>query len=79
MSKLTNWFLTSNRYKHFLYAIPVGATLTALTALGLAGGMEYKDKLYGNKWDWLDFVCTVAGGLLGNAITWLIIYFCIFV
>lgn len=75
MSRLFSWFLTSNRYKHFLYAIPVGATLTALTALGLAGGMEYKDKQWGGKWDWLDFACTVVGGVVGNAITIIILYF----
>ena len=42
--------------------------LTVLCAIGCAGGMEYKDAAYGNKWDWLDFLATVLGGLVGQAI-----------
>lgn len=60
-----NWFLESNRYKHFLYAIPCGF-LTILFVLGLAIGMEFKDIQWGGKWDWLDFFCTFAGGLVGH-------------
>ena len=63
-----SWFTESNRYKHFLYAIPAAILLTVLFAAGLASGMEYKDKLYGNKWDWTDWWCTIAGGLVGQAI-----------
>nr|DAI43735.1 MAG TPA: putative periplasmic lipoprotein [Caudoviricetes sp.] len=33
-----------------------------------AGALEYKDKAYGSKWDWIDFGLTVAGAILG----WLI-------
>ena len=69
-----NWFITSNRYKHFLYAIPIGAVFTILAVLGAAAGMEFKDKQYGNKWDWVDFWCTIAGGLVGNLITVLIVW-----
>lgn len=65
------WFIESNRYKHFLYAIPCGF-LTILFVLGLAIGMEYKDKLWGGKWDWLDFICTISGGIIGNIILYLI-------
>lgn len=70
---MANWFLESNRYKHFLYAIPCGIIGTILFVLGLAIGMEYKDILWGDKWDWLDFACTVAGGIVGNVITILIL------
>ena len=48
------WFKESNRDKHFLYAIPCGLIGTELFVAGLATGMEFKDKLYGNKWDWID-------------------------
>lgn len=68
------WLLESNRLKHFLYAIPIGLILTILCAVGVASGMEYKDKLYGNKWDWLDWLATVLGGLIGQLIQILIIY-----
>jgi hypothetical protein len=37
-------FLESNRWKHFLYAIPIGLFLTILCAIGVAAGMEFKDK-----------------------------------
>ena len=66
-----NWFLESNRYKHFLGAIPCGM-ISFFFALGLATGMEAKDKLWGGEWDWLDFGCTVAGGAVGAVIMQLI-------
>lgn len=69
-----NWFLDSNRYKHFLFAIPIGLVLTILCALGVAAGMEFKDKQWGGQWDWVDFGCTVLGGLVGQAIQILLIW-----
>ena len=42
------WLKRSNRNKHFLYAIPIGVVLTILCVIGLASGLEFKDKLYGN-------------------------------
>ena len=68
------WFKESNRDKHFLYAIPCGLIGTELFVAGLATGMEFKDKLYGNKWDWIDWLMTRAGGLIGQAIQAGIIY-----
>lgn len=66
------WFVESNRYKHFLYAIPIGMVFSCLCTLGLASGMEFKDKMYGNKWDWIDWLCTVIGGIIGNLISILV-------
>jgi hypothetical protein len=60
--------------KHFLYAIPCGLLLTILFVLGLASGMEFKDKQWGGKWDWLDILATLLGGLIGQAIQAFIIY-----
>ena len=68
------WFKESNRDKHFLYAIPCGLIGTELFVAGLATGMEFKDKLYGNKWDWIDWLMTMAGGLIGQAMQAGIIY-----
>lgn len=68
------WFKESNRNKHFLYAIPCGLIGTELFVAGLATGMEFKDKLYGNKWDWIDWLMTMAGGLIGQAIQAGIVY-----
>ena len=68
------WILKSNRQKHLLYAIPCAIILTILFVLGLAIGMEFKDKLYGAKWDWLDLLATILGGVVGQIVQILIIY-----
>lgn len=68
------WLKESNRDKHLLYAIPAGALLSILFVLGLASGMEFKDKLYGNKFDWLDWIATVIGGTIGQIIQVGLIY-----
>lgn len=39
---------------------------TLLFAAGVAVGMEYKDRAWGGKWDWLDILATVLGGLVGQ-------------
>lgn len=67
----------SNRTKHFLFAIPIGLIFTILCVLGVASGMEFKDKSYGNKWDWFDWTATMIGGLFGQLIQLLIISFII--
>ena len=61
-----SWFTESNRNKHFFYAIPAGFIGTILFVLGLAIGMEFKDKQYGNKFDELDILMTLAGGVIGQ-------------
>lgn len=63
-----SWIKESNRQKHLLYAIPAGALLTILFVAGLAAGMEFKDRVYGNKWDWLDIASTLVGGIIGQVI-----------
>lgn len=65
------WILESNRQKHFLYAIPCALLFTIL--FGLALGMEFKDKFYGNKLDWLDLLATILGGIIGQILQFLII------
>ena len=67
------WLKESNRQKHFLYAIPIGFLFTILCVLGVASGMEFKDKEYGNQWDWLDWTATILGGLVGQLIQIIII------
>lgn len=63
-----SWIKESNCQKHLLYAIPAGALLTILFVAGLAAGMEFKDRVYGNKWDWLDIASTLIGGVIGQVI-----------
>ena len=62
------WLKESNRQKHLLYAIPAGFMGTIFFALGLAFGMEFKDKQYGGKFDWLDIAATAIGGVIGQVI-----------
>lgn len=60
------WITESNRQKHFLYAIPIGAVFTLLCVVGIAFALEYKDYQYGNKFDWLDILSTLLGGFVGQ-------------
>ena len=62
------WLKESNRIKHLFYAIPIGLVFTILAVLGCAFGMEFKDKQYGNKFDWLDIAATLIGGIIGQVI-----------
>lgn len=62
------WLKESNRMKHLLFAIPIGFLFTILCVLGVASGMELKDRMYGNKWDWLDWIATMLGGLIGQIV-----------
>ncbi|QWM89945.1 putative lipoprotein [uncultured phage cr54_1] len=61
------WMKVSNRMLHFKYGILTGF-LTIIFTLGVAVGMEYKDKLYGGKFDILDIIATLLGGIIGNVI-----------
>ena len=61
-----SWIRESNRPKHLLYAIPIGLIFTILAVLGCAFGMEFKDREYGNKFDWLDIAATMIGGAIGQ-------------
>ena len=60
------WLKESNRTKHLLYAIPIGFICTILAVLGCALGMEFKDKQWGGKFDWLDIAATMIGGVIGQ-------------
>lgn len=66
------WLKESNRMKHFYYGIPTGL-LTIIFTLGIALGMEIKDKLWEDKFDWLDVAATMLGGLIGQIVQILII------
>ena len=67
------WLKESNRQKHLLYAIPIGLIFTILAVLGCAFGMEFKDKEYGNKFDWSDIAATMIGGAIGQLLQIIII------
>ncbi|MEG2599832.1 MAG: hypothetical protein RSA66_10215 [Muribaculaceae bacterium] len=67
-------FKTSNRWKHVLGGVLIGicsdSTYCAVYTSVIAGGcLELKDKLHSNKWDWIDFWLTIAGGSVGRLIS----------
>lgn len=66
------WLSESNRDKHLLYAIPIAIVFSILCVLGVATALEFKDKQYGNKFDWLDWLATMIGGIIGQIIQILI-------
>ena len=68
------WLKESNRTKHLLYAIPIGLVFTILAVLGCAFGMEFKDKQYGGKFDWLDIAATMLGGVIGQLFQIILIF-----
>ena len=67
------WLKESNRPEHLLYAIPIGLIFTILPVIGCACGMEFKDREYGNKFDWLDIAATMIGGAIGQLLQIIII------
>lgn len=64
--KFLDWWVASNRWKHLLFAIPLGAVCGADFTVGVGLGMEIKDHLYGEKADFMDFALTAVGGLIGH-------------
>lgn len=64
--KVLQWWKASNRWKHFLFAIPLGAVCGAPFTMGVGFGMEVKDHLYGGRADFVDFLLTAVGGLIGH-------------
>lgn len=71
------WLTESNRWKHLVLAICIGLWANSwycaeYTGIGIASALEFKDKQYGNKWDWIDWLCTVAGATIGYAVRYIL-------
>lgn len=45
---------------------------TTICVLLVACALEYKDKAYGGRWDWVDFSLTIAPALVVNGIKLLV-------
>lgn len=78
MNKIFSFFAASNRYKHllggFFVAALAGSFYAAIyAAIVAASCLELKDRLYGNDWDRLDWLCTLLGGLLAAFVVYIII------
>ena len=77
MKKIWNWLKESNRWQHLVIGVMIGLLFdnligTSICALLVASALEYKDKAYGGKWDWIDFSLTVAPALVINGIKMLV-------
>ena len=77
MKKVWNWLKESNRYKHLIGGVLVGfapmnwwAGMYSAVVCGLA--MEYKDKVHGDRFDWIDAAMTALGGVVGGCLTLLV-------
>ena len=58
----------SNRMKHFWAGAFIALFTTVIGAIVAGGYKEFKDKTVGTKFDWLDWLATILGGLLGNIV-----------
>lgn len=74
MGRFLDSFMDSNRWKHFFCAIPLGFLFTFLFAAGAGFGMEFKDSQWGGQFDWVDFLFTCLGGLVGQGLQLFVIY-----
>lgn len=77
MKKIINWFKESNRWKHLVGGVIVGAGANdlycaAYAGVGVAGALELKDYLWGGKPDIIDFLLTVGGVGIGYGLRTLI-------
>ena len=73
LTRISAWFNTSNRKKHLIGGFTVGIlALTPWTAIYAAivaaSCLELKDHLNSNRWDWTDWLLTVAGGTVAALI-----------
>lgn len=78
MRKLFTWLKESNRYKHLLGGIAIGAFANSLycaayAGLGVATALELKDKMWGGKFDLIDLSLTLAGVAIGYGVRIMII------
>nr|DAF91855.1 MAG TPA: putative periplasmic lipoprotein [Podoviridae sp. ctZkC8] len=69
-----HWVTKSNRPKHIKFGFYAGLCGTIFAAIGAGLAAEYKDKQYGNKFDWLDTAATIIGGMFGQAAQLLILF-----
>ena len=79
MNKIFNFLAVSNRYKHliggFIVAALAGSFYAAVyVAVIAASCLKLKDRLYGNSWDWLDWLCTLLGGVIAAIVFYILIF-----
>ena len=78
MKKLFTWLKESNRCKHLIGGIAIGAFANSLycaayAGIGVATALELKDKMWGGKFDLVDLSLTLAGVAIGYGVRIMII------
>lgn len=73
MKNIIQFFKDSNHYKHLIGGFILGLLSNSiycaiLTGSSVAAALEYKDKLWGGKFDWIDLIITLIGTGLGYLI-----------
>lgn len=73
MKKIIAWLKESHRWQHVVGGLAIGLLsdsnyCAALSGLVVASSLELKDKLWGGKWDWIDWALTVGSVSVGRLI-----------
>lgn len=73
-----SWLKDSHHWQHIVVGLSIGILSedwysTAISSIPTASALEYKDKKYGNYWDWVDWGLTVGGAAAGHFIKFLIL------
>lgn len=77
MKKVIKWLKESNRYKHLIGGVLIGAGVNSLycaayAGIGVATALELKDRMWGGKADIIDWGLTVGGVATGFGVRTLV-------
>lgn len=77
MKKVIKWLKESNRYKHLIGGVLIGAGANSLycaayAGIGVAIALELKDRMWGGKADIIDWGLTVGGVAIGFGVRTLV-------
>ena len=73
MKNIWDWLNDSNRLKHLGLGVVYGlgaddCYCAVYGGFGVAGALEFKDYQWGGKPDWIDFVLTLVGTMIGYSL-----------
>lgn len=73
MKNIISWLKESHRLSHIGGGFVIGILsddnyCAALAGIGVASSLELKDKLWGGKFDWVDWSLTLGGVIVGRLI-----------
>lgn len=73
MENIISWLKESHRLQHVVGGLAIGLLsdsnyCATISGLVVASSLELKDKLWGGKWDWVDWALTIGGVIVGRLI-----------